>query len=47
MLNYWPTCVLWMEIPLGKTSYFAKTLVKTTGEEISRITTEYLENGNL
>ena len=26
---------------------FCKTLVKTTGEEISRITTEYLENGNL
>ena len=24
-----------------------KTLVKTTGEEISRITTEYLENANL
>ena len=26
---------------------FCKTLVKTTREEISRITTEYLENGNL
>ena len=26
---------------------FCKTLVKTTGEEISRITTEYLENRNL
>ena len=24
MLNYWPTCVLWMEVLLGKTSYFAK-----------------------
>ena len=26
---------------------FCKTLVKTTGEEIFRITTKYLENGNL
>ena len=24
-LFYWPTCVLWMEIPSGKTFYFANT----------------------
>ena len=35
-----------MELLSGKTSYFAKTPLKTT-EEIFCFTTEYLENGNL